>query len=407
MAWITERERDFLVRWRDAETGKTRSRSISWNVEGDGSGDDFEVTKEAARQRAEALAATKRQVERAYRKPLDRVTRQNREDYPDWNPSLVDFVGDDEEQLRFENYLRSIIERDGIRDSSKATYLHSLRNHIEGTDLGRKNIRFIDPDDVEAFWGRLDIGDGAKRNVGQLLRKGFSRAVRRGLIDVSPLSRADIAIPSKRTRVRGPIRVLEPDELGQLAEAAANKRDRLIVLVMGYGGLRAGEVAGLTRRDIVRRNAYCELRLHQQVVRTGRKKYISQLKTDAGQRSAPIPCSIADELDVYLAEHPPAVDGRVFHGPNDELIAAQGINNAIQRAARRASLGPVNSHLLRHTAASLWFDDGMDAESVRAALGHSDIKTTLGLYAHMLKGGAAKLAESMERRIEEYRNGTA
>jgi hypothetical protein len=48
----------------------------------------------------------------------------------------------------------------------------------------------------------------------------------------------------------------------------------------------------------------------------------------------------------------------------------------------------------------------MDAESVRSALGHSDIRTTLGLYAHMLKGGAEKLAESMERRIEASRNGS-
>jgi site-specific recombinase XerD len=68
-------------------------------------------------------------------------------------------------------------------------------------------------------------------------------------------------------------------------------------------------------------------------------------------------------------------------------------------------LPEVNSQLLRHTAASLWFDDGMDAESVRQVLGHSDIKTTLGLYAHTLKGGQAKLAESMERRIETSRSG--
>lgn len=72
----------------------------------------------------------------------------------------------------------------------------------------------------------------------------------------------------------------------------------------------------------------------------------------------------------------------------------------MQRTAKRASLGLVNSHLLRHTAASMWFDDGMDAASVRRALGHSDIKITLGLYAHMLKGGQARLAESMERRMD-------
>jgi hypothetical protein len=28
MAWVTERKREFLVRWRDADTGKTKSRSF-------------------------------------------------------------------------------------------------------------------------------------------------------------------------------------------------------------------------------------------------------------------------------------------------------------------------------------------------------------------------------------------
>jgi hypothetical protein len=51
----------------------------------------------------------------------------------------------------------------------------------------------------------------------------------------------------------------------------------------------------------------------------------------------------------------------------------------------------------------MWFDDGLDAESVRRALGHTDIKTTLGLYTHMMKGGQAKLAESMGRRMDESR----
>lgn len=168
---------------------------------------------------------------------------------------------------------------------------------------------------------------------------------------------------------------------------------------MGYAGLRAGEVGGLRRRDVVRRDGYCELRLHQQVIRVGREKKITALKTDAPQRSVPVPCSLADEIERFVRDNPPAVDGRIFRGPNGELVAAQGVNNAVQRTARRAGLGSVNSHLLRHTAASLWFDDGMDAESVRRALGHTDIKTTLGLYAHMLKGGAAKLADSMARRM--------
>ena len=89
---------------------------------------------------------------------------------------------------------------------------------------------------------------------------------------MNPLSRADIDVPSKKRRVRSAIQVLEPDELRALASAAASERGRLIVKVMGYGVLRVGECGGLTRRDIVRRDGYCELRLHQQVVRVGRAK---------------------------------------------------------------------------------------------------------------------------------------
>jgi site-specific recombinase XerD len=134
-------------------------------------------------------------------------------------------------------------------------------------------------------------------------------------------------------------------------------------------------------------------------------KKITPLKTEAARRSVPVPCSVVDEIEAFLQENPAADDGRNFQGPTGDLIAVQGINNAVQRTARRAKLGPVNSHLLRHTAASLWIDNGADPESVRRALGHSDIKTTSGIYGHMFSYGAAKLAESMGRRIEQYQNG--
>jgi integrase len=404
MAYIEDRPGGFLVVWRDAETRAKTSRLVKWNTDGKADpDDDFAITKEQARADAEQLRDLKRASERRYRQPLERVKRQVAQDHPEW--AAQDLIPAGGEDLRFENYLRSIIERDELTESSRATYMHSLRNHIEGTPLGRRNIAMLDAQDVEDFWHTLDgLGIAARRNVGALLRKAFTRAVRRGLIDVNPMLRADIAVPSKRRRVRGAIIPLEPLELRQLADAADNERDRLIIKVMGYGGLRAGEVGGLTKRDIVRRGGYCELRLHQQVVRIGRVKKVTPMKTDAAQRHVPIPCQLADQLEAFIKATPPAKDGRVFHEKLsrmnlDGFLASQGINNAVQRAAGRAGLGPVNSHLLRHTAASMWFDDGADAESVRAALGHSDIKITLGLYAHMLKGGRAKLADSMARRM--------
>ncbi len=90
-------------------------------------------------------------------------------------------------------------------NTPRDTYRHTLTNHIAGTLLGRKNA--------------LAVRDGARRNIAQVLRKGFTRALKRGLIEVNPVVRADIEVPSKKRRVRGPIQVLEPEGLAALADA--------------------------------------------------------------------------------------------------------------------------------------------------------------------------------------------
>jgi integrase len=404
MASIEQRGDSWLVRWR--VNGKRVSRSFPWGqevLEEFDIGEPITITKEMARTHAEAFRDEVKKQERAARRPLERVQRELAAVDPSYRPvfstSDQDYIGVGEDAQRFENYLARLIDGGAITDSAKATYRHTLKNHIRGTPLGLKNLRFIDADDVEAFWDALRCGDGARRNIAQVLRKGFSRALKRRLIDTNPMLQSDIEVPSKKLRVRGPIEVLELDELKRLAEAAASDRDRLIVKVMGFAGLRAGEVAGLRRRDIVQRDGYCELRLRQQVVRVARVKKVTALKTDAALRDVPVPCQLADELVAFAAHSPSTEEGCIFRGRDGTPMAAQGINNSVQRAAKNAGLGKVNSHLLRHTAASLWFADGMDAESVRSALGHADIQTTLGLYAHMMKGGKARLAASMERRM--------
>jgi integrase len=407
MAWIIERERDFLVRWRDAETGKTKSRSVRWNVEthsADPATADGEITREEARAWAESLAERKRQTERAYRKPLERVIKWNAEDYPEWNPSL-DFVGQGEEELRFQNYVRSMVENAKmLRPTTRELYMRNIRHHIEGTALGHKNIRFIEQADVEHYWRNLDLGVGALRNVAALIRKAFNTAKRQGLIDISPLERADIRIPSRRVRSGGEPEPLTVDELERLAAGATRERDRLIILVMGYAGLRAGEVGGLRLRDIDFER--CRFRLRQQVIRAGTAKSIAPLKTEASKRTIDVACSVTSVLKGFVEANMPATDGRVFHEANDGLLAHQGINNAVQRAARQAGLRPVNSHLLRHTAVSLLIDDGANPKAIQAFVGHSNIRETMDTYGHPFDYGGAALA-AMERRREQYRNGIA
>ncbi len=401
MAYVEERKKGWLVVWRDAESGRKRSRLIAWGRPGT-VGEDF--TKDEARKSAEALAEEKRQIERAFRKPLERVTRQNIEDGYGPGP-FANLLNRGEERYLFANYIRGMVEgnRD-LKESTRELYLRNIRVHIDGTTLAETDIRDVTPEMLSDYWGSLDAGTGARRNVQQLLSKALNRAVLTGLIEVSPLKRApDVKRPPRGRREE--VRPLTVEQVEKLADSAKSARDRLEILVMAYGGLRAGEVGGLQVEDIDFKK--CQLRLRQQVVRvTGRGQYVSPLKTRAARRTVTLPCSLTEELKAFIEVEPPADDGRIFHGANGKMRAHNAINHGVQLAAKRAGF-PAFAHQLRHTAVSFLIEDGANPKAIQAFVGHSDIRETLQTYGHLFDYGGKQLAELMEKRREQHRNGQA
>ena len=304
------------------------------------------------------------------------------------------------------DYLRSIIDTDKeLRPSTRELYLTGLRVHIEPEPLGQADIRTMSGEMIKEYWSQHWSGNlvdrvGARRNVYLLLSKAFSSAIREGIIDVSPLKRAGIRQPSKARKEE--VVPLTSSQIEDLANAARSKRGRLAILLMGFGALRAGEVGGLRIQDVDFER--CELKLRQQVVRTRLEgKYISPLKSRASRRTVSVPCSLTDELKAFTQSEPPAEDGRIFHGPNGELWSHSNILHMVKRAAKAAGIQGVFSHVLRHSAVSIWIEDGHNPRAIQRMVGHSDIQTTLQIYGHLFDEGGASLAETMERRRAAYR----
>jgi integrase len=389
VAYIEERKNGYLVVWRDAATNRKQSELCKWQLD-----DRYEVvTKEQARSQAEVLAESVRLNERRSKGSLGRAVAatEKREAYKP-RPEAAEY--------EFATYLRRVIERDAeLRDSTREVYEIGIRNHFEngGAWFGESDIRAIDRAMIERFWA-----DGhAIRNVRVLLSKAFADALDRQLIDVNPVPK--LSLPKSKSEEVEP---LTEGELERLANAAVNERDRLMILVMGVGGLRAGEVGGLRERDIVRKGDRCHLQIRQQAIRMHKVKTVTPLKTKSSRRNVPIPCDIADDLDAFLRVEPPAADGRVFHSANDGLMTHQTITNAVQRAAKRAKMRPVHAHQLRHTAVSHLIDEGANIKAIQAFVGHARIEETLGTYGHLMDFGRDALAESMEKRRQRVRNGT-
>jgi integrase len=241
----------------------------------------------------------------------------------------------------------------------------------------------------------------------------LNRAVVAGDIDVSPLKR----LPEiKRPRTERPeIEALDVEQVEALAAAAAasqwdemsSARNRLEILVMAYGGLRAGEVGALKRTGLIREGDKCRVRVRQQVVRIkGGDARLADVKTAAGRRTVYIPCSLAEEILSFVETYGSARDGRLFYGRKGALRYAHLINHSVASAGRRIGLD-VNAHQLRHSAASLLRRSGADIRALQRFMGHSDIRVTLGVYGHLYHDELGDLADRMEALREQHRNGAA
>ncbi len=70
----------------------------------------------------------------------------------------------------------------------------------------------------------------------------------------------------------------------------------------------------------------------------------------------------------------------------------------------RAGLPRVRFHDLRHTAATLLLERGINPKVVSEMLGHSHVSVTLGIYSHVMPHMQQQAADAMNKALGKYRN---
>lgn len=384
----------FLVRWR--ENGKQRYKQFDTRPEAE----IFKKQKEPA-PIDKLIADAKRRGE--YNDLLGELDRWGR---PIGTPDAT------EEQWSVAGYAERMIAADrDLTDSTQARYRTLLRLYIQDTTLGRADIRFLTPEVLRDWW----IEDKRRAWAVQVVSKVLRRAMIAGDRPDNPMER----VPEiKRPRRKGgEIEPLDSPTIERLAEEAAarptkftgeiaemvRQRDRIAVLLMGYAGLRAGEVGGLRRQDTRRVQGRCQLTIRQQVLRTNGEVYVTQLKSDAARRTIDVPCSLMDEIEAFADRFGTAQDGRLLRGPNGEMRNATNWNHVVATTGKRLGLD-VNAHQLRHSAVSLLITElGADPRTVQRFAGHASVNLTLQTYSHLFAHGGQELAEGMERLREQHR----
>lgn len=273
----------------------------------------------------------------------------------------------------------------------------------------------VHPSDVRAIRAHLEsTGLGTTRCKGavQLLGRILQVAVIDGHIVTNPVTVAAIRWPRPRPMDRPVLSAADVAALAACTTRTTKKgkqipslRDRALVLVLGWTGLRIGEAFALQRRDV-------DLEHGTLIVRRGVAEVGQQVVGDTKThqtRVVTLPGAVVEVLREQMRAIPINPEAWLF--PNragKPLWLGSWDRNVwhptlVRWNAQRSEEGLPEIHLRHHdmrsACASLLVDAGASVKDVQAHLGHADVATTLGIYARVRPGRSEALAARMDALI--------
>ena len=239
-------------------------------------------------------------------------------------------------------------------------YELSVRRHLKPW-FGPIALQHITTDSLVA-WHAHQRGSGAAawsiKGRWTALRGILGFALRKGWIPANP---AD-ALTSRERPKSGSSRkrFLTEAEMQALVETASG-RDRLLVGVLLFAGLRISEALGLAWEDVDLGSGH--LRVRNQLARNGERV---RLKTAGSSRDVVLIDSLAAQLRRHrLASRHSGDSDPIFATFAGTHVSARNAGRALGRITRKAALTGVTPHALRHTYASILISQGRDPVFVR------------------------------------------
>ena len=218
---------------------------------------------------------------------------------------------------------------------------------------------------------KLAVGTVVNQVAG--LRFFFRRALKRRFPPDS------IPYP-KYTHHRTP-RVLSPEEVTRLIEAASNLQARAMLMALYSTGMRRSELVRLRIEDIDSERMVIHIR-----------------KGKGGKdRDVPLCPKLLETLREYWRWKKPRT--WLFPGEprgNGDHLTDKAVWYACDEAARHAGLKKrVSPHMLRHSFATHLLEDGADLATIQVLLGHADLEAT-SIYLHLSRRHLEKTVNPLE-----------
>jgi integrase len=201
-----------------------------------------------------------------------------------------------------------------------------------------------------------------------------------------------LRLPARGMKYEAPS--FTPDQLKRIL-AIAEEPWRTMFCILTLDGLRAGEVLGLKWGDIDFDRSLLHIR------RTAWYGKIQTAKSEASETVLPIPSSLLTVLKNYQVTWKPNGAGFLFVTRNGRPPSSNKVvEYHLWTILDALGIPRCGLHAFRHAHTSLLLDSGATPKVVQRQLRHSDARTTLEIYGHVVGDAHREAVEKVASMLD-------
>ena len=191
------------------------------------------------------------------------------------------------------------------------------------------------------------------------------------LLDKDPT--IGVIIPKGRKKLPAYLQEEECYKLLRSIDGLNEKRDYCIILFFLTAGLRVSEIVSIDVQDLQMEKDNYFLKVRGKGGKE-RQVYLSEA------------CIVAakEYLEIRETEYKPAEgeENALFLSRKHTRISVDAVQQMVKKSMKLAGLREYSPHKLRHTAATLMLQNGVDVRTLQEVLGHQSLSTTQ-IYTHV------------------------
>ena len=226
-----------------------------------------------------------------------------------------------------------------------------------------KPLAWLTLEDIQLFCARLateELSDSSRRTYISAAKSLLSFASKNGLINFNV--GASVKPPMAKDKLSE--RILDKSELSALLNADTSERNRLILNLFYYGGLRVSELINLTWKDL-------------------NGEYLNVFGKGGKTRVVRLPSKLVALLKDFKPRGSKRNDYIFISVRTKSKLRRESVTQLIKAISLEVGIDkPVSSHTLRHCHATNSLEKGAPISLVKETLGHSSVAIT-SRYLHV------------------------